>query len=51
MMDKTEKHILELISQAKPDDLLNNEELINALENSQEESAAITQRIAELNED
>ena len=50
-IDKTEKHILDLISSANPDDLLNNEELINALESSKEESAAITQRIYELSED
>lgn len=50
-IEKTEKHILQLISSAKGDDLLNDEELINALENSKNESQFIQQRIITLNED
>ena len=47
-MDKTEKRILELISSAKKEDLLNNEDLVQTLQNSKAETETIQKRISKL---
>ena len=50
-MQNIENNILQLISNSKADDLLNDEKLINALQNSKKETDSIYFKIEKLSQD